>query len=123
MYYSSLGPLDSWHRFTGKGTMMPRKSPFSIVLADEERAVLEAQARRYTSSYREVIRAKIVLYAAEGIENKEIAARLDTSPQIVSKWRKRFFEERLEGLDEAPRRGRPGSFSPQRRDRHQGLGM
>lgn len=99
---------------------MPRQSPFSIVLANDERAVLEAQARRYTSSYREVIRAKIVLYAAEGMENKEIAARLDTSPQIVSKWRKRFFEKRLEGLDDAPRHGRPGSFSPQRRHRHQG---
>lgn len=91
---------------------MPRKSPFSIVLAEEERAVLETQARRYTASYREVVRAKIVLYAAAGMENQEIAARLDTSPQIVSKWRKRFFEEGLEGLDDAPRHGRPGSFSP-----------
>lgn len=99
---------------------MPQKSPFTIILHDEERAALEARARRYTSSYREVIRAKIVLYAAEGLENKTIAARLDTSPQIVCKWRKRFFEHRLEGLDEAPRRGRPGSFSPQRRGRHQG---
>jgi transposase-like protein len=102
---------------------MPRKSPFSIVLANKERATLEAQARRYTSSYREVIRAKIVLYAAAGMDNKEIAARLDTSPQIVCKWRKRFFEQRLEGLDDAPRHGRPGSFSPQRRHRRQGPGL
>ena len=102
---------------------MSRRSPFAIVLDDEERASLEARARRYTSSYRDVIRAKIVLYAAEGLENQEIAARLDTSPQIVCKWRKRFFEERLEGLDEAPRHGRPGSFSPQRRGRHQGPGV
>jgi len=97
-----------------KGREMPRKSPFSIVLVEEERAALEAQARRYTSSYREVIRAKIVLYAADGMENKNIAGRLDTSPQIVSKWRKRFFEKRLDGLDDAPRHGRPGSFSPPR---------
>lgn len=102
---------------------MPRKSPFSIYLEDEERTDLEVRARRYTSSYRDVIRAKIVLYAAQGLENKEIAARLDTSPQIVSKWRKRFFERRFEGLDEAPRHGRPGSFSPQGRDRDQGPGL
>ena len=102
---------------------MPRKSPFSIILGGEERVEIEARTRRYTSSYRDVVRAKIVLYAADGMENKAIAARLDTSPQIVSKWRKRFFEQRLEGLDEAPRLGRPGSFSPQGRDRHQGPGL
>jgi len=102
---------------------MPQKSPYTIILTQDERDELEARARRYTSSYRDVIRAKIVLYAADDLENKEIAARLDSSPQIVSKWRKRFFEERLEGLDDAPRRGRPGSFSPQRRDRHQGAGL
>jgi transposase len=102
---------------------VPRKSPFVIILANDERATLEALARRYTSSYRDVIRAKIVLYAAEGMENKDIAARLDTSPQIVAKWRKRFFEQRLEGLDDAPRHGRPGSFSPQRHHRHQSPGL
>ncbi len=102
---------------------MPRRSPFSIILGDEERVELEARTRRYTSSYRDVVRAKIVLYAADGMENRAIAARLDTSPQIVCKWRKRFFEQRLEGLDEAPRHGRPGSFSPQGGDRYQGLGL
>lgn len=97
---------------------MPRKSPFRIELTDEQRAVLEAKIRRYTSSYIEVIRAKIILYAAEGMENKDIAARLDTSFQIVCKWRKRFFEHGLEGLEEGTRRGRPPRFSPRgnRRD-------
>ena len=102
---------------------MPRQSPFPIVLTDQERRAIEERSRRYTSSYRKVVRAKIVVYAAEGLQNKEIAARLDTSPQIVSKWRKRFFEQRLEGLDDAPRRGRPGGFSPRSRDRDQGAGM
>ena len=102
---------------------MPRKSPFKILLSQEERDVLDERSRRYTSSYREVIRAKIVLYAADDLENQEIAARLDTSPQIISKWRKRFFERRLEGLDDAPRHGRPGSFFPQGRDRDQGSGL
>ena len=88
-----------------------------------ERAELEARARRDAASYWGAVRAKIVLYAADGMQNKEIAARLDTSPQIVCKWRKRFFEQRLEGLDEAPRHGRPGSFPPQGLDRHQSPGL
>lgn len=96
---------------------MPKRSPFQIVLTDPQRAILESKTRKYTSSYMDVIRAKIVLYAAEGLENKEIAARLDTSFQIVSKWRKRFFEQGLEGLHEAPRRGRPPRFSPRGRRR------
>ena len=82
-----------------------------------ERAELEARAGRYTSPYRDVIRAKIVLLAAEGLRNDHIAARLDTPRQIVSKWRHRFFEERLAGLEEDPRGGRAARFSPQRRRR------
>jgi len=57
--------------------------------------------------------SKIVLYAAQGMENKEIAERLNTSFQIVCKWRKRFFEHGLEGLQEAPRRGRQPRFPPE----------
>ena len=91
---------------------MPKRSPFRIRLTEAERSILEAKARSYTSSYIDVVRAKMVLYAAEGLQNKDIAARLDTSAQIVSKWRKRFFEHRLDGLEEAPRRGRPPRFSP-----------
>ena len=91
---------------------MPRESPYTILLTGEERDALQTTARKYTSSYIDVIRAKIILYAAEGLENKEIALRLDTSRQIVSKWRKRFFEQRLEGLVEEPRCGRPPRFSP-----------
>jgi transposase len=44
---------------------------------------------------REVVRARIVLMAADGLRNDEIAARLDTPRQVVSKWRKRFYEQRL----------------------------
>src|SRR6266404_7879625 len=92
---------------------MPRKCPYRIELSAAERARLEVTARKYTSSYRDVVRAKIVLYAAEGLDNDEIAARLDTPRQIVSKWRKRFFKERLAGLEERSRSGRPALFSPQ----------
>ena len=91
---------------------MPRKSPYKIVLSKAERDELEAMARQYTAPYRDVIRAKIILLAAEGLENKQIGERLDVGRQIVSKWRKRFFQERLAGLAERSRRGRPPAFSP-----------
>jgi len=96
---------------------MPRESPFVITLDPNERTKLEALVRKYTSPYRDIIRAKVVLYAALGLRNDEIAARLDTPRQIVSKWRKRFFEERLAGLEEQARGGRPPRFSPQGRRR------
>jgi DNA-directed RNA polymerase specialized sigma24 family protein len=99
---------------------MPRQSPFRIDLRAEDRATLEAAARRYTSSYRDVIRAKIVLYAAQGLRNDEIASRLDTPRQVVSKWRKRFFEQGVAGLEELPRQGRPGVFPPRYRRRRKG---
>ena len=91
---------------------MPRKSPYIVTLSAEQRVELEARARRYTLPYRDVVRAKIVLMAAAGLDNDEIAARLDTRREIVSKWRKRFFEQGLPGLEERPRGGRPPSFSP-----------
>lgn len=94
---------------------MPRHSPFRIDLTREERRELAARARKYTSPYRDVIRAKLVLLAAEGLSNDVIAARLDTPRQIISKWRKRFFDQRLPGLEEEPRGGRSARFSPQRR--------
>lgn len=92
--------------------MMPRTSPYKIELSDEERAILEARARRYTSAYRDVIRAQMVLLAAEGLGNDEVARRLNSRRIVVSMWRKRFFEERISGLEERPRRGRPSAFPP-----------
>lgn len=99
---------------------MPRISPYAITLSEHEREQLEIQARQYTSPYRDVIRAKIILYAAQGLSNDLIASRLDLPRQIVSKWRKRFFEIRLAGLEEQPRGGRPARFSPQRDRRGKG---
>jgi hypothetical protein len=94
---------------------MPRTSPFSVSLSEEERQDLESLARQYTSSYCEVIRAKIILLAAEGLSNDVISSRLDTPRQIVSKWRKRFYLARLPGLEDEPRGGRKARFSPQPR--------
>ena len=80
-------------------------------------------AGKYTSPYRDVIRAKIVLLAADGLGNDEIGQRLDVPRQIVSKWRKRFFQERLDGLCDRPRSGKPRGFSPQYRRGDQGAGL
>lgn len=91
---------------------MPRKSPYMLALTAEQRRELESRARRYTLPYRDVVRAKIVLLAADGLDNDHIAARLDTRREIVSKWRKRFFEQGLPGLEERPRVGRPPIFPP-----------
>ena len=94
-----------------------------IALTKRERAELEARSREYTLAYREVVRAKIVLLASEGHGNDRIAARLDIPRQIVSKWRQRFYTQRLPGLDEQPRGGRPARFSPQGRGGDQGVGL
>lgn len=91
---------------------MPRKSPFVITLTSKERRLIESWARQYTSPYYQVVRAKIVLLAADGLSNQEIAQRLDMPRQVVSKWRKRFHERRLDGLEDEPRPGRPPGFSP-----------
>jgi transposase len=91
---------------------MPRRSPYWIELSDEERVVLESLAHSYTSPYWQVTRARMVLLAADGRRNDEIAARLDCGRDVVSQWRKRFFEQRLAGLEDRPRRGRPPTFPP-----------
>jgi hypothetical protein len=91
---------------------MPRRSPYTIVLRQEERQQLETRAAKYTLPYFEVVRARMILHAAEGLSNDLIAERLDTRREVVSLWRKRFFEERLAGLEERARPGRPRSFSP-----------
>jgi len=102
---------------------MPRSSPCVVVLSREERDMLMAQSRKYTSSYEWVVRAKAMLFAAEGLSNKTIGERLDLPRQIVSKWRKRFCQERLDGLRDRPRRGRPSSFFPSGRRGDQSHGL
>ena len=91
---------------------MPRRSPFHIELSTAEAAELNRRAVRYTLPYFEVIRARMILMAALGFDNDEIAARLDTRREVVSQWRKRFFTDRLAGLDERARAGRPRAHPP-----------
>ena len=91
---------------------MPRESPFPITLAPAERETLERRPRKYTLPYFTVLRAKIILLAAEGWSNEAIAAALGVGRDVVSLWRKRFFRERVPGFEERPRSGRPRAFPP-----------
>jgi transposase-like protein len=91
---------------------MGRRSSYSIVLTASERKELEALARRYTLPYYQVVRAKVVLLAAQGLTSTNIAKQLDLSERIVRKWRKRFWKERLKALEDQVRSGRPPVFSP-----------
>ena len=93
-------------------TILPRKSPFLISLAEDEETELRRRARKYTLPHFQVIRAQMILLAAEGLENDQIACRLNTRREVVSQWRKRFYFERLAGLQERPRPGRPRAFPP-----------
>lgn len=101
--------LVSNHR---KSSHMPKKSPFVIDLSAEELRELRRRAAKYTLPYSEVQRAKMILLASQGMSNDEIAKRLDTRREVVSLWRKGFFEERLAGLEERVRPARPRAFPP-----------
>ncbi|MGH2713971.1 MAG: helix-turn-helix domain-containing protein [Thermoleophilaceae bacterium] len=67
-----------------------------------------------------VVRAKLVLLAADGHTNREIAGRVDMSADRVGDWRRRFGEEGLEGLEDRARSGRPRRFPPGRGRRSEG---
>jgi len=95
----------------------------ALKITEIEQRELRLRAGQYTRPYREVIRAKLVLLAAEGLSDVEIASRLDVTDRMVAKWRRRFGLEGLAGLDERPRPGRPRSFSPRPDRRDQGVGV
>jgi transposase len=86
---------------------MPIPFPIAIELTDDERARLEAWSRRRSSAQGLALRARIVLAAAEGFNNTEIAGRLEIAVPSARKWRNRFAEYRLDGLTDEPRPGRP----------------
>src|SRR5680860_1658793 len=90
------------------GTMGLRGRPApQVVLTEEERETLERWARRPKSAQALAFRCRIVLAAASGESNSDIAARLGCSRTTVGKWRNRFAEHRLDGLHDEPRPGKP----------------
>ena len=79
----------------------------ALTLTEEQRATLTRWSRGRSTPARLVLRAKIVLRAAEGMLNKDIARELDTDVNTVGRWRKRFAERGLAGIaKDAPRGGR-----------------
>ena len=82
-----------------------------INLPAEEKDTLERLVRSSTTEQRLVYRARLILLASQGLENKEVAKQMGCRAATVSKWRRRYFWHRLPGLDDAPRSGNPGIYS------------
>src|SRR5512132_4743438 len=82
-----------------------------VELSDDERAQLESWTRRRTSAQALALRSRIVLLAADGLNNTEVAAELGIHRNVAGKWRSRFLEHRLDGLTDEPRPGRPRTIT------------
>lgn len=86
-------------------------------MSDEDRDCLERRVRASTSAQRDVLRARIILLAAQSMSNERIVAELGCHRNTVSKWRRRFAKHGLRGLRDKPRSGRPSPFLPEQKAR------
>lgn len=86
----------------------------ALELSETERAELHSLAARRSTAQALALRARIVLACAEGGQNKEVAARLGLDRQTVGKWRRRFIEQRMDGLHDEPRSGTPRTIDDAR---------
>jgi transposase len=86
-----------------------------LVLTAEERDELERRVRAQTTAHRDRQRAEVVLLAGDGVAGSQISRRVGLSQQAVCKWRRRFLDDGLEGLEDAPRSGRPLVYGPTER--------
>ena len=93
---------------------MPRPFASAVKLAPELRGQLEALVRARSTPQALVFRCRIVLCAAQADQptNQEVAAQLGCNRHTIGQWRERFVAHGLAGLQDAPRSGRPRSFSP-----------
>jgi transposase len=91
---------------------MTMSSPYVIVLTQAEDAVLTARVASGRTEYRDRLRAQIILAAAHDGSNTAIAEQLSIGVDTVRRWRCRFFLERLQGLKDRPRSGRPPVHGP-----------
>lgn len=91
---------------------MPPTSADIVILTDKERDELTRRANAARCAHRDVLRARIVLAAADGDANAVIARDIGVCDDTVRQWRHRFCAERLEGLKDRPRSGRPRVFTP-----------
>ena len=89
---------------------MPRPMA-ELILSDDESQTLKTWASRPKSTQQLATRARIVLACADGLANKQVAAKLGVTVQTVGKWRKRFLERRLDGLADQERPGAPRKVS------------
>ena len=84
-----------------------------VELSEDERAALSGWARAGKTERRLADRARIILAAAEGQPTREIARMMNTRPARVSKWRTRFLQDRLKGLQDGARSGAPVHYDEQ----------
>jgi len=93
---------------------MPRPFGSPVMLTSEQRETLEGLIRAHSTPQAFVFRCRIILYSAqtESPTNQQIADELGCNRHTVGQWRERYVKQGLDGLQDAPRSGRPRSFPP-----------
>jgi hypothetical protein len=95
---------------------LPRKTSIVVDLTKGEREELERVSRSQRLPHRAVVRANLILLLAAGESISSVSLKVRLARRIVMKWAERFLQNRVGGLVDAPRSGRPARFSPS--DRH-----
>jgi hypothetical protein len=97
---------------TAKTKAKPKAKESDLVLTDHERAELTKLAAKMVAPFRTVMRAKMLLWLVDGVSVSEVSRRSGFERSVVRRWKERFLQKRLAGLDDEERSGRPPTFSP-----------